>query len=76
MEWVLTPEAKVENSKIQKQIRSGRPEWSQVGMKIATKIDVDFEWRILKNHALPAVRAQIYKIRASKLGVKIELTRF
>ena len=30
--------------------RLGLPKWSQVGTKIGSKIDVNFEWRFFKNH--------------------------
>ena len=30
--------------------RLGLPKWSQVGTKIGSKIDVNFDWRFFKNH--------------------------
>ena len=44
------------------------PTWSQVGIKIGSKIDVNFERRFFKNLALPPAGAQFFKIWGSKLG--------
>ena len=48
--------------------------WSQVGTKMGSKIDVNFERRFLKNRALTAVGARFFRFGGSKLGVKIEQT--
>ena len=46
------------------------PTWSQVGIKIGSKIDVNFERRFFKNLALPPAGAQFFRIWGSKLGGK------
>ena len=45
----------------------GEAKWSQVGTKIASKIDLNFERRFLRNRALPAARARFFRIRGTKL---------
>ena len=50
----------------------GEGKWGQLGARIEEKLDVNVEKRCLTIRALPAVRARILKIRASKLGVNIE----
>ena len=39
---------------------------------MGSKIEVNFERRFLKNRALPTAGARFFKIRGSKLGVKID----
>ena len=51
--------------------RFGEPKWSQVGTKIGSKFDINFEERFLKNRALAAAGARFLRIGGSKLGPKI-----
>ena len=46
--------------------------WSQVGTGMGSKIDVNLEWRFLKNRALAAAGARFFIICASKLRRKID----
>ena len=48
------------------------PKWSQVCIKMGSKIDVNFESRFLIIRALPAAGAGKIKIWGSKLGAKID----
>ena len=48
------------------------PKWSQVGTNMGSKIDVNLEWRFLKNRALAAAGARFFIIGASKLRRKID----
>lgn len=46
--------------------------WSQVGNNMGSKIDVNLEWRFLKNRALAAAGARFSIICGPKLGIKID----
>ena len=48
--------------------------WNQVGTGMGSKIDVNLEWRFLKNRALAAAGARFFIICGSKLGINIDRT--
>ena len=52
--------------------RFWEPKWSQVGTKIGSKIDINFEERFFENRALAAAGARFLRIGGPKLGPKID----
>ena len=48
------------------------PKRGKVESKMGSKIDVNFERRLLYNRALPAAVARFFEIRGSKVGAKMK----